>query len=174
VEDRAARRRLDGPLRADEPGGSQRLAGLLERYGGAIEADLAFRGVDLAQLWRQRRWRFLLNLIEHLPRTSAFAEAVAEDDELADETVKHLNPDSRRTMPVSEYGPAVELLAAIYDRLGQQITATVAAAGAKRPPKPKPFPRPVTAIERARRRRSQSGFNDIVAAFAPHEVKSDT
>ena len=48
-----------------------RLAELLSRYGESIEADLALKGWDLTELWRARRWRFVLNLVDHLPRDSA-------------------------------------------------------------------------------------------------------
>lgn len=164
---------MAGALRPRHPGGSRRLAYLLERYGKAIEADLAFRGVDLAQLWRQRRWRFLLNLIDHLPRDSAFIEALAEDDELADRNVARPDNGRRRTPPISEFTPDVELLAAVYDRLGNLITVVAATAGSKRPPKPKPWPRPVTAIERARHRRAKAEFDEIVALVTPHEVTRD-
>ena len=78
-----------------------------------------------------------------------------------------------RAPPISEFGPEVEALAAIYDRLGGVIHAVVASAGAKKPPKPKPYIRPVTALDRARQRHRRSGFDDIVAVFAPHEVKPD-
>lgn len=163
---------MAGTLRSRQPGGSRRLASLLARYGEAIEADLAFRGIDLAQLWRGRRWRLLLNLIEHLPRGSAFAEAVAEDDDLADRNA--VRPTRRRSPPVSEFTPDVELLAAVHDRIGNLITVVAATSGSKKPPKPKPWPRPVTAAERAERRRAKSDFNDIVAVFAPHEARRDT
>jgi hypothetical protein len=137
---------------------------------------LAFRGWDLAQLWRQRRWRFLANLIDHLPRGTAFAQAVADDDELAAQQVVTASGGKRKAAPpVSEYTPDVELLAALYDRLGVLIGWVAASAGAKKPPKAQPWPRPVTAIERARSRRARADFQDIVAMAAPHEVpRGDT
>ena len=159
-------------LRGALAGGSQRLAHFLSRYGSAIEADLAFRGWDLAQLWKARRWRFLLNLIDHLPRGTAFAEAVAEDDELAAQHGFDGGDKRRAAPPVSEFTPDVELLAALYDRIGVLIGWVAAGAGAKKPPKAQPWPRPVTAIERARSRRARADFEDIVAKAAPHEVRS--
>jgi hypothetical protein len=39
--------------------------------------------VDLAVWWQQRRWRALLELIEQLPPTSRFQEAVYNDPEQA-------------------------------------------------------------------------------------------
>lgn len=112
-----------------------------------------------------------MNLIDHLPRDSAFAEAVAEDDELAERQVVHLDTGRKRTPPVSEFSPDVELLAAVYDRLGHLIAMTAAAAGAKRPPKPKPWPRPVTALERARHRQARAQFDQIVAKALPHKAR---
>jgi hypothetical protein len=160
-----------GALRPAEPGGSRRLAGLIERYGEAIEADLAFRGGwDLGELWRRRRWRFLLNLIEHLPRDSAFAEAVASDDELAQSRVEQGDLPGAAGPSIADYTPVVEAIAALYDRVGQLIVVTAAAAGAKKPPNPKPYPRPVTALDRARRRASRAVISDIVAKATPHAL----
>ena len=35
--------------------------------------------MDVLELWQARRWRKLLNLIDHLPRNSFYAQAVSED-----------------------------------------------------------------------------------------------
>jgi hypothetical protein len=74
------------------------------------------------------------------------------------------------TPPVSEFTPVVELLAAVYDRLGGVIATLAAVNGAKNPPKIKPWPRPVTALERARNRQAQADFQDIVAKVLPHKA----
>jgi hypothetical protein len=99
---------------------------------------------------------------------------VAEDDELADMNVARPDDRRKRTPPISEFNAAVELLAALHDRLGNLITVVAATAGSKRPPKPRPWPRPVTAIERARNRQAKADFDDIVRLVTPHEVEPDT
>jgi hypothetical protein len=73
------------------------------------------------------------------------------------------------SVPVSEYTPDVELLAAIVDRLGGVISTLVAVNGGKNPPKIKPWPRPVTAFERAKNRAAKAEFEDIVAKVLPHQ-----
>lgn len=140
---------MAGALR---PGGSQRLVYLLERYGQAIEADLADRGWDLAELWRSRRWRFLLNIVDHLPGNSHTSAAMADDDELA-ERMPAPEPGSP---PLQSWSPEVERLTLIADRLGEVVTAVYNTV-AKKPSKPPPrLPRPQTAVDRLRQRRRRA------------------
>lgn len=160
---------MGGALRAARLGKSRRLIFLLSRYGHAIEADLAERGWDLARLWQRRRIRFLLNLIDHLPRTSHFTEAVAQDDDLAEHNRHLIGEAGPRKPPVSEFGPAEELLAAIYDELAA-LRVTLLAVNGGKPREPKPWPRPETARERLRRRNGQADFLDIIAKAAPHDL----
>lgn len=137
---------MAGALR---PGGSDRLVYLLGRYGEAIEADLALRGWDLADLWQRRRWRFLLNLIEHLPGDSHYLAAVANDDELAEQA-----PEPKPgPPPLHTWTPEVDKLTLIADRLGE-VVAAVYSTNAKKPPKPPPrLPRPQTAYDRIKTKR---------------------
>ena len=133
------------------------LAALLERYGEAIEADLAREGHSLVAIWQDRRWRFLLNLIDHLPRTSYFVEAISQDDELAESL-----PDSpayrERT---TTWTPEREALAGIYDRLGTLLATTIAASGGQPPDLPR-FPVPETAAQRARTERGRRRHEQVV------------
>lgn len=137
---------MAGALR---PGGSGRLVYLLGRYYEAIEADLALRGWDLAELWKARRWRFLLNIINHLPGDSYFVAAMADDEDLAEQA-----PEPKPgPPPLTDFTPEVQRLTLIADRLGELITA-VHNTVAKKPQKPPPrLPRPETAHDRIRRRR---------------------
>lgn len=167
-----------GALRHSAAGGSRRLAATLERYGEAIEADLAFRLHDpgaLGRLWRERRWRLLLNLIDHLPRDSYYVEARADDEELAGEVLDLTDALGEAAVPkarLSEFDPMVERLTDLYDRMGDLIAAVVAAAGAK-PPKVQRAPRPETAAERLRKARDQRQRHEthaaLVAALLPND-----
>lgn len=141
---------MEGAL---QPGGSRRLAGLLERYGEAIEADLADRQWDVSLLWQQRRWRFLLNIIDHLPADSHFVAAMADDDELAAQAP----PPKPGPPQLQTWTPEVEKLTLIADRMGEVVTAVYNTV-AKKPSRPPPrLPRPQTAHDRVRvRRRRQS------------------
>lgn len=101
--------------------------------------DLFDRGWDLARLWRRRRWRLLLNVIEHLPRNSHYGEALALDESLVDPNAK---PSSNARPSVREWSPEVELLAAIFDRMNAFIQTQ-----AEKNLRLKPWPGPLTAAE---------------------------
>lgn len=115
-------------------------------------------------LWRQRRWRLLLNLIEGLPRDSCYIEAFVQDEDAAGQILDAADgtEDSRPVRRMSEWSPAVEELAYIGDRVTELIQITVAARG-RRPAKVPARPRPRTALERVRYRRAKSRHNWIVA-----------
>lgn len=123
--------------------------------------------LDLADEWKSRRWRRLLNMIDNLPRDSFMQEAMADDEALAEHMLAGAppteKPPARRW---SEYGIQVELLAGIYDRLAEVPNAIAAANGAK-PRKIKPYPRPVTAMERVRDRRAKQKHRSLVSRLLP-------
>ncbi|MEV2277874.1 hypothetical protein AB0I72_20040 [Nocardiopsis sp. NPDC049922] len=110
-------------------------------------------------LWTARRWRFLLNLLDHLPRTSHLAAAMADDDELAETSPEPTGPSAP---PLTEWSPAVERLTVAVDRLGELIAAVYNAAGGKAKP-PRPLPRPVTARDRVLRKVRQRKREHILA-----------
>ena len=122
-------------------------------------------GWDLAVLCQQRRWRFVLNLVDHLPRDSAYGDAVANDEELA-AMVSSGGGGSEYAPAVGEWSSEVELLAALYDRIGDLIATTVAVHGQK-PPKVKPWPRPLTAADRVQSKRRQAAYEDIKRQLFP-------
>lgn len=96
-------------------------------------------------LWRSRRWRFLLNLIDHLPTNSAFGEAIAQDDELAEQR----EPAASRGPSISEWSTDVALLSDLVDVALLIRTEMWTLAGQKKTPPYRPMPRPSTAAERA-------------------------
>lgn len=126
--------------------------------------------LDLATEWRSRRWRRLLNIIDHLPRNSAYREAVAEDEDLARQLLKVKPPDDD-AVPVrrmSDWSAEVEMLTAVLDRLGELVQAVAALGGAK-PRRVQPAPRPVTAFERVRRNRRADQHRALVSRVLPHK-----
>jgi len=138
--------------RAARAGGSRRLAGLLSQYGGAIEYDLqTICGVDLADLWRQRRWRKLLSLIDQLPRASRFMEALAADEDLARLYLEHADDDEPPPGERwSDWTPERDGLARVEDAI-QLLTRTVAAVGGAKNSSPfKPAARPRSAMDDVR------------------------
>src|SRR5690606_28292329 len=137
-------------------GGSRRLAGLISRYGDAIEADLPhyYPGVRMRQVWTgELTPREALNLIENLPRGSRFQAALADDDELADEIGDLVEGRPPPPPPLTEWTADHEKLTLIADRLGELLHLTAAANSSKRVPQYRPLARPETALQRKARRR---------------------
>lgn len=114
-------------------------------------------------MWRKRRWRDLLNLIDWLPRDSAFMEAMSEDEELAENLLRQPRGKTPgHKVRISEFSPLRETLSDLYDRQGEIVQAIIAAAGAK-PPKLKPYPRPRTALDRLRDKHRYEKHRSTVA-----------
>ena len=105
-----------------------------------------------------------MNLVDHLPRDSAYGDAVANDEELAE--MVGGGDDAAYAPAVGEWSNEVELLAAVYDRVGDLIATTIAVHGEK-PPKVKPWPRPLTAADRVQSKRRQAAYEDIKRQVFP-------
>lgn len=66
---------------------------------------------------------------------------------------------------LAEYSPEVEVLAGLYQRLGELIQVTVAATGSKKKIKLQPWPRPETAesiLHAHRVRKNQQHLADVI------------
>jgi hypothetical protein len=126
------------------------------------------RGVDLATEWRRRRWRKLLNLIDHLPRDTAYVDAVADDELVAEAMADQPDPPVRAPR-MATWSPEVELLTALLDRVAELIHVVAMTAGAK-PGRRTPAPRPVTALDRVRQRRRETQHQRVVAKLLPHKT----
>lgn len=113
--------------------------------------------------------RTLLNLIDHLPRNSHFAEATAQDDELAEGLLDRPEGGRPAAPPMTEFSPEAEVLAAVVDRLGELIR-TYAAANGGNPPPLKLWPRPVTAADRAHARARKAAMDDLQKTLFPDSV----
>lgn len=90
--------------------------------------------------------------------------ALADDDELAE------NSPAPKPQPpkLTEFSADT---AAIIDRLGDVISAVIAAAGGT-PPKISPYPRPVTAAQRMEKRSRWRAHDDLVARVLPHKRRT--
>lgn len=108
----------------------------------------------------------MLNIIDNLPRDSAYGEAMANDETLAEYLAGMPQPKVKPSRRVSDWSAEVELLTAILDRLGEAVQAIAAIGGAK-PKQVRPAPRPVTAIDRVRRRRAEQKHRSIVTRVLP-------
>ncbi|MFG2001681.1 hypothetical protein ACGFNU_21275 [Spirillospora sp. NPDC048911] len=102
----------------------------------------------------------VLDYLEHLPRTSAYHSAVAQDEELAAELADKPQPELGPP-PLTEFGPEVQVLAELRDLIAALLAVTVKANNGK-PHKPKPYPRPVTALQRVRRKQRYLSHQALV------------
>lgn len=116
-------------------------------------------------MWRRRRWQQLLDILEYLPRTSAYAHAMAVDEDLAEQVAAvypKADPGGKWQRSHREYTPEVEMLTAVFDRLGELIRLTGAVHGA-RGKLPPPGPRPVNAITKIRERLRLESHRSLVS-----------
>ena len=145
----------------------------MSRYGGAIEADLADRGFDLAELCAAKRHRFVLNIIDHLPRWSNYIAALADDEEAAEASADQ--PQGKPQPPsMREWTPEAAALADTVDRLGAIVQGIAKQLNPKKKaPEVSPYPRPVTARERVKRRREHDDHLYLVSRLVPHEHPPD-
>lgn len=121
----------------------------------------------MGELWRTRQWRKLLNLIDHLPGHSLYAEAVAQDDEAAERYLDAAGGGAHAYRPrLSDWTPEVAALGQVVDRLANVFGAIVAGNG-QPPPRLPPFPRPEVAADRAVRRRQLDRHQQNVKAMLP-------
>jgi hypothetical protein len=123
-------------------------------------------------LWRDKLSpRKVLNLIDQLPGHSCYAEAIAQDDELAGGAT---TPAGKYRPRVTEWSPTEQLLAAVFDRLGEVVAATVAGAGGDGRV-PEAWPRPETAAERVLKAQQAAEWDDLfdVIEKARHRGSGD-
>jgi len=126
--------------------------------------------LDLATEWRSRRWRRLLNIIDRLPRHSAYVEALTDDEEFAEAMLAQGIPPGKATRRLADWSPTVELLTGILDRLAE-VTQAIAASRGVKPRKIVRAPHPVTALDRIRQRRRYETHRSVVARVLPHKNK---
>ena len=102
----------------------------------------------------------MLNVIEGLPRNSAYGEALALDETIVEPaSARRDAPDPRPS--VREWSPEVELLAAIFDRLNGVIQIQ-----SEKNLRLKPWPSPLTAAEVLRmreRRQRRKRLDELIA-----------
>lgn len=119
-------------------------------------------------LWRTRKWKKILLILEHLPRTSAYAEAMATDERLA-KSLAALPESTRKAQwrrSYREFTPEVEMLSALFDRVGELIRVTAGVRGA-RTKQPMSAPRPIPAIDRIKRQSAEEKHRRLTARVLP-------
>lgn len=139
---------------------------LVDRYGEAVEADLADRGWHLGRLLDECEFRFVLNVVDHLPRHSAYVQALSDDDEWAERVIDNPQPERGPSVRMADWSPELEMLTNLFDAVRELTRVTAMSAGAK-PKKVNPAPRPRTALDRVRARRRKAQHNRLVTILLP-------
>jgi hypothetical protein len=163
-----------GALRDDHAGGSRQLVWILERCHDEALYDLACRGLDLGELFRGRRWAFLLAFLWQLPQTSNTKAKLADDEEFARAIIGDRNIDDLRqpgASPVSlaEFSPEVGALFDVVDRLGDVVAGLRSLSGSKGRA-PRPVPRPKTAFERVATANRRQKHHELWERIKPREL----
>lgn len=117
------------------------------------------------------RYRHILELIDQLPSTSRYHEAMSNDPELAEQLARQPESDEEWSPRLAEFGLTEMLLREILHELKVNSAITMSAAGGK-PGDVKPFPAPRTAIQAARERLEREWAVDLAAkfGFTPDDV----
>lgn len=168
---------------------ARRLAYLVDHYRSALVYDLRthVNGADLGELWRERRWQTLLDIIDHLPGHSWYSAAVAEDKEharlMAEAIAARKNEDGEEEEKpkgprINTWTPELAMLTSLTDAVRRVEWAVFASqAGQKAGEAPKPLPRPQTALELeiklAEHRLREARHKSLVARMLPHKAQSE-
>jgi hypothetical protein len=159
---------------------AQRLTYLVDRYRSALTYDLRQHlGVDLGELWRARRWRTLLDYIDHLPGHTWYAASVASDPEhakmLAESIANRPAGDGDEAdpgPPLQTWTPEVAATYMVTDAIRSLEHTVVMANGGKGEP-PAPLSRPNTILDRAIRAAKfavrQAKHEALAARLLPHK-----
>lgn len=152
-------------------GGRGRLYGLITRYRAEIRADLAQRypGVDLAQWWRERRFRALLDLIDQLPHASRLNEAIQNDPEQAEVIARAreevADEDREPWAPrLADYDLHANLLRDLIQATIGLRAAVIASAGGRSRTVPD-YPTPVTEVDKATARLERAWAQGVLQQF---------
>lgn len=134
---------------------TRRLAGVMSRFSGQLEADFPrhYPGVGPADLWRARKWRTLLNLIDHLPQNTHYHHALMHDEDhaaaVAQWKADHPDEAGKSTAPPWQvWSPEVEALNTLIDEI-RLLTYYFQGANGGKPKQPQFQPRPSSEIKKA-------------------------
>ncbi len=156
---------------------ARRLLYMVQKFGDGIEYDLRahLAGVNLGDLFRGRRWRELLNLLDQLPQDTHMNRLLTTDEEYMEAVLGDAEPadnDEAKTPAPSmaHWSQTNALLAVLIDEVRRLTATNQGLAGAKNP-KFEPYPRPVSAAQaimlRREEERRRAKHNELVALLLP-------
>lgn len=140
---------------------ARRLLYMVQKFGDGIEYDLRnhLQGVDLGTLWRGRRWRELLNLLDQLPQDTHMNRLLTTDEDYMEAVLGDAEPtEDEATGPkppsMAHWSQTNAMLAQLIDAVNRLTATNQGIAGAKNP-KFEPFPRPENAAQKIMARRAR-------------------
>lgn len=146
------------------------------KYRPHIRADFQrVYGVDLHDLWRARQGVRILDLLNMLPRNSAYKQAILNDPDVAKRIVDQEEEADREgkappsfEWEISEFSPEVIALQRV-ERLLDELAVMTAqqVAGKKSKRRASRLPKLVTAIDAERESRQKRVANSIIEQFTP-------
>lgn len=148
----------------------QRLVYMMERYTDGIEYDLRNHlGLSAGEMWRQRRWRELINYIDLLPTDTHKNRLLTQDEEHMEAIIASQKGDLGDTKPsMAQWGQLESMVAVLIDAVNRNTEVTHAVApGKKRPLRIAPYPRPATAAEKVEMQIQKKKHEEMVALLLP-------
>lgn len=162
---------------------AQRLCYLLDHYRSALVYDLSILGIDIGQLWRSRRWRTALDIIDHLPSHTWYSASVANDEEHAKMIAESIARRQAAGESIDEQGPSmvtwspeVAAITAVQNEIKSltylmQVVNHDSKSAKPEPPKPAPSPKtPLeAAIKRAKYEDRKARHESLALRMLPHK-----
>lgn len=141
----------------------RRLVYMLEKYYDGIEFDLRTKvGVDLGQMWRDRRWRELLNFIDQLPSDSQMNRLLSQDREYMERVLSDQRSRSDNAPSMADWSQTNRMLADLIDAVNALTAVTKGIAGQKKNDF-RPYPRPKTAADSLRYEQDRRNHEEMNA-----------
>lgn len=148
----------------------RRLVYTIQRYYGALEYDLRNHlRVSTADLWRERRWRELLNYIDHLPANTHMNRLLTQDEEYMEMVVRSQKGDTGPGRPsMADWSTTNSLLATLIDAVNRNTAVQQGIANPKGPkPRVEPTLRPETVAEKVQHRINKAKHEEMVGLLLP-------
>ena len=149
---------------------AEHLVAVLQRFGDDLEIDLRDGGLNLTVEFQARRWRKLLNAIDHLPYACHYREKMLNDPEMArkiaERQAKQEEGATKRGIRVSEFTQTVALLRDAIMEL-RLVKSAVIASGGGRAGNPELYPGPITLLRETEHERRMADHKALVARVQP-------
>jgi hypothetical protein len=148
-----------------------RLLFMLGRFGDGIEYDLRNHlGISMGVLFRERRWRELLNLIDQLPQATHLNRLLTTDEEYMEAAIRQEKGGGSSAPSRAEWGQVEELLAKVVDAINRLTVTERGLAGDKTAKTPPPLARPKSIREDIEQRIIKERHQSMVDMLLPRSV----